>query len=146
MNFSKQIRAFTDKANKNASLVFRLSALNLFSDVIMTSIVGEPGLWKSKPPKGYTGGRYRMNWQASINSPAVGELDATDKTGSKAIAGATGVTSNARIGQRIYLVNNLPYAQGIEDGTASMRGTGKVKLAALKWNRIVKAVTKKVNP
>lgn len=145
MSFSRDIGKFVNKVDKNASIIFRVSAFNVFADIITGSIVGNPSIWVSKPRKGYTGGSYRMNWQTSIGSAASGELDGTDKNDTIAGARAAGATNKARLGQRIYLVNNLPYAKGIEDGTASTRGTGKVRMAALKWNQIVKEVTRKVN-
>ncbi len=144
MSFSSDIEKFAKKVNKSANIVFRVSAFNLFSDVITTSIVGNPDVWKSKAPKGYAGGRYRMNWQATIGRAASGEVDGEDPNNNIAGAKAGSVTNIAKNGQRLYLVNNLPYAKGIEDGTASTRGTGNVRMAILKWDRIVKAVARKV--
>ena len=156
MSFSKQINKFTDKAAGNMDKVVRMSFIEMSSKVIRTSPVGDPERWLynhpqrgyvdflsyREPPEGYTGGRFRANWQASVNSPKSGVVDSVDE--SDAITSYTIAARNK--GQASYwLVNNLPYAKALEDGHSSLRPHGIVKLVTAQWKTIVRNVTKLVN-
>lgn len=142
MSFSGDVGKWIMKVDNNGSKVLRLSAMHIFGDVIQTSIVGNPSLWLNPAPKGYVGGSYRANWQASINNPATSIITDVHKSTE---SDARFMVDRVKLGQGLYLVNNLPYARGIEEGTVSNRGTGHVRIAAMKWKRIVKAFAAKVN-
>ena len=144
MSFSGDIKRFNKKTEKNISRTFRGTALSLFSKVILRTPVGNTSLWKTKyPPKGYVGGRLRGNWQAQINSPASGELDVKDDKGGKTIAKASGVIGKFKIGDSIFLVNNLPYAEPAENGRSTQAPSGMVKVTIAEFNRTVQAQARK---
>jgi len=50
--------------------VTRAISLAALRGVILKTPVGNPDLWKSKPPKGYVGGQFRSFWQANISGSA----------------------------------------------------------------------------
>jgi len=60
-------------------------------------------------------GRLRGNWQCSLNMPLSGEIETG---GGVALSKAQSTTAGAKITDSIYLVNNLPYAQKIENGSS----------------------------
>jgi hypothetical protein len=66
------------------------------------------------------GGRARGNWQATLGSPATGEVATFDRDGASTLAGAVAMAGQAA-GNVFYLTNNLPYIRTLEYG---MYGTG----------------------
>lgn len=101
-DFELSIQNFIKKAKKNPELVVRQVTIKLYSQIIMASPVDT--------------GRFRMNWQASYGSPAVGIIDANDPGGARAIANATNFVMNSSEWDEFRLTNNLPYAEAIEFG------------------------------
>ena len=89
------------------------------------SPVGDASYWKqpNKAPKGYRGGQFRGNWQLGVNEIPMGDLPGRiDPTGIETVAGNIAkIPQMASRGYKFYLVNNLPYALGIEQGTVSPR-------------------------
>ena len=90
-----------------------------------------------KAPEGYVGGRFRGNWQFSIDSPADGELDAVDPSGNAAVAALRAQVSGLTIGQMAYIVNNLPYAIPLEYGHSKQAPHGMVRVTLANFQRIV---------
>lgn len=88
-------------------------------------------------PEGYVGGRFRGNWQFSIDSPADGELDAVDPSGNSAAAALRAQVSGLTIGQTAYIVNNLPYAIPLEYGHSKQAPHGMVRVTLANFQRIV---------
>ncbi|MEI4473571.1 HK97 gp10 family phage protein [Frigidibacter sp. MR17.24] len=125
-SFAKQVAAFTDKAKAKTDLAFRKIALDMFSEVILMSPVDT--------------GRFRGNWQVAIGSVPEGTLQVDDKAGTATISKADAVTKRLVAGQTIYLVNNLPYAQRLEDGYSGQAPAGMVKITVQRFDQIVKAV------
>lgn len=87
--------------------------------------------------QGYVGGRFRGNWQFSIDSPATEELDRIDPSGSQAIAELMGQVQALTIGQTAFIVNNLPYAIPLEYGHSSQAPAGMVRVTLANFQRIV---------
>lgn len=114
-NFAREMRAFTDKTADKLTLAVQKISLEMFSRVILRSPVGNPSLWKDPKP-GYVGGRFRANWQVAIGSVPSGTLELTDATGAATVSKAQAVAMGVQAGQTITLVNNLPYAQRLEEG------------------------------
>ncbi|AXA25644.1 hypothetical protein [Pseudomonas putida] len=87
--------------------------------------------------RGYVGGRFRGNWQFSIDSPATEELDRIDPSGSQAIADLIAQVQALTIGQTAYIVNNLPYAVPLEYGHSTQAPHGMVRVTLAKFQAIV---------
>lgn len=136
-SFSLQIAEFIAKTKANQDLVVRAITAKIDSKLVQRSPVGDAKYWKHKPPPGYTGGRFRANWQLSIGSPTAGVRDLIDKDGSATIAAHGSVINTAKAGDVIYLVNNLPYAIPIEQGWSRQAPVGVVALTVVEFRNIV---------
>jgi len=152
MSFSDDINKFIKKTKRKEALVFRKSALVVMNQIINKTPVGNPDLWDNKElweslgwvTAGYKGGHLRANWQATLNSPANGEIDSVSS--STSVASAKRTTGQAKIGDSIYFVNNLPYAIPIENGHSTKQApAGMVKVSIANWDGIVSTVAKQVN-
>ena len=133
MSFTSDITRFSVFA-KGVSLDTRREAsIALFSAVIQDSPVGNPELWKSqqskpikdrKGPNGYTGGRFRANWICTINHPAIGTVNSVKFDNVENMIQTIKTLSDD---QPLFLANNLPYAQTLEDGHSTQAPQGFVK-------------------
>lgn len=131
MSFSDDLRRFEDKTLNKMRRAVRKITLDAFSNVIMMSPV------KS--------GRFRGNWQAAIGSAPSGTVEAVDETGAIVIAKVAGVTEGMEPGDVVYLVNNLPYAQRLEDGYSTTQApNGMVKLTVQRFQPIAEAVIRQI--
>lgn len=115
MSFKSQINKFKDKAEKAATNIFRGTALSLFGRIVTRTPVDT--------------GRLRLNWQSSINRPATNIVEG--QTNSDATIGT------AKIGDSIFIVNNLPYAQRIENGWSMQAPSGMVAVTVAEFKQIV---------
>lgn len=87
--------------------------------------------------KGYVGGRFRGNWQFSIDTPADGVLDQIDVSGNVSVAVLRTQVQSLTIGQTAYLVNNLPYAVPLEYGHSKQAPGGMVRVTLARFQHIV---------
>lgn len=141
-DFDRQYKvAVTNILAKNDKAL-RAIALELFGAIIKDTPVGNPSLWKSKPPPGYVGGRLRGNWQTDVGSPKQGTLDIRDPSGSASLATLLAKSQAFRSGTTIYLTNNLPYAKAIEDGHSKQRPAGMVKVNVVRFQSVVSKVVR----
>lgn len=123
MSFDGDIRRFNEKVTKAATNIFRGTALGLFKNIIKRTPVDT--------------GRLRANWQAEINSIPTDVVKATDKPGGKTIAAAQAETGKAKLGDSIFLINNLEYAEVIENGDRTHLPQGMVKRTVAEFKSIV---------
>lgn len=93
--------------------------------------------------QGYVGGRFRGNWQFSIDSPATGELDVVDRSGNETIAQLKAQVAALTIGQTAYIVNNLPYAIPLEYGHSTQAPSGMVRVTLDRFQGIVDEAIRK---
>lgn len=126
MDFGDQIAAFADKAEAKLDLAVRKISLELFSRVILKTPV--------------LSGRLRGNWQVAVGTVPNGTLDLEDKSGTATISAATAATSGLAAGDVIFLVNNLPYAQRIEDGYSKKAPAGMVGLSVQEFQQIAEQI------
>ena len=85
-------------------------------------------------------GRFRGNWQVGIGRIPTGTLDLNDKTGQATISKAQAAALSLEAGQSITLVNNLPYAQRLEDGWSAQAPAGMVALTVQDFQEIARQV------
>jgi hypothetical protein len=145
MSFKKDIERFNMAFEDDVSKVMRGVGLSMLQRIVMRTPVGNPSNWKvKKAPKGYAGGRLKANWQASINIKPRSKLKTRDKTGDKTIANGNRNIGRYDIGDSIYIVNNLPYAQAIEDGHSTTQApAGMVKVSVQEFVREVNKQARK---
>ena len=111
MSFSSDVKRFNEKAEKAAEGIFRGTALSLFSKVIARTPVDT--------------GRARMNWMAGLNHPGAGRF--------------TRVVATAKLGDSIFLTNNLPYIEALEYGSSKQAPAGMVRVTASEFKQVVRA-------
>lgn len=88
--------------------------------------------------KGYVGGRFRGNWQVTINQPAIGETGRVDPQGSETLsAGNAAISAYTIADQSVWMTNNVPYAMRLEYGHSSQAPQGMVRLVAAEFQQIV---------
>lgn len=136
--FAKMLKAAGDKAE----LVVKKSAFEVMNAVEEKSPVGDPTLWdeSSLPaPPGYTGGRFRANWNLSIGSIDASTTEDIDKTGEAALARAQGKIEGYKMGDKVFITNSLPYAQRLEyEGWSSQAPGGMVRITAMEFEQYVR--------
>lgn len=87
-------------------------------------------------------GRLRGNWQVGLNSRPQDLLTAPDKSGRGTTAKAQTTIGRAKARDRISIMNNLPYANPIEDGSSKQAPQGMVKVTVKEFRGIVDETVK----
>jgi len=106
-NFTINLAKIIEQAKENGAAIARKIALELETRVILKTPVDT--------------GMLRNRWSVSLNSIDNAEYGA-DKTGQESISRALGELSSFKLGDTIWITNNLPYMQNIEFG---LYGKGK---------------------
>ncbi|MBX8835025.1 hypothetical protein [Enterobacter sp. Y17] len=98
-----------------------------------------------KAPPGYTGGRFRGNWQVSFDAPTTDETGRVDKTGNLTKAAGSYTLSLFKVGMKaIYFCNNVPYAYRLEMGHSSQAPGGMVRITAAEFQRFFEEAVREV--
>lgn len=138
MSFSVDLRNFVNKTNDKTEAVVKRIVAGVAQSVIEMSPVGDASYWESPPPKGYIGGRFRGNWDYGFNSLPTSVFETIDPSGQTSLGRTVGGLNNQKATGGIhYIVNNLPYAQALEDGWSRQAPQGMVGLTVLRFNQIV---------
>jgi len=141
--FALSLAKFAEKAPEQARTVVRKVALETLTRVVMRTPVGNPTLWKGKPPAGYVGGRLRANWFVSVGAPNTTTGAAPDKTGQVAINRGQATIGAADGLQPIYLMNSLPYVREIEyEGHSRQAPAGMVRITVTEFQTMVDAIAR----
>ncbi len=114
MSFENDLKRAKEQMFDKMSKIVRGGAVGAFNAIIVSSPVDT--------------GRFRGNWQASINTPKLDTLFGSVPKGEK-ITQVTDTESNTNgftLNDILYLTNNLPYAQRLENGWSQKRGSGWV--------------------
>lgn len=89
-----------------------------------------------KAPPGYTGGRFRGNWQVSFDARTTDETGRVDKAGHLTMAAGNVTLGLFKVGVRdIYFCNNVPYSYRLEMGHSSQAPGGMVRITAAEFQR-----------
>lgn len=98
-----------------------------------------------KAPPGYTGGRFRGNWQISFDTPTTDETGRIDKTGDLTKAAGNYTLSLFKVGMKaIYFCNNVPYAYPLEMGHSTQAPGGMVRITAAEFQRFFEEAVREV--
>lgn len=98
-----------------------------------------------KAPPGYTGGRFRGNWQVSFDAPTTEENGRIDKTGDLTKAAGNYTLSLFKVGMSsIYFCNNVPYAYPLEMGHSTQAPGGMVRITAAEFQRFFNEAIREV--
>lgn len=123
MSFSNKVGQFNDKAVKAGTKIFQKTSFDMFAKIMKRTPVDT--------------GRARNNWQMKVNRAPRSILGGEDKSGSKALSQAQNETNKIELGKTVYIVNNLPYAPILEDGSSSQAPQGMVKITVAEFKNIV---------
>lgn len=143
-SFALDIRRFVEKTKDRADQAVHTIVANIAAEIDFRSPVGDATYWKSPPPKGYVGGRFRANWQLGVGSVDVATTMATDRspknreTGGTTTRGIVASIPAQAAGKVYYLSNSLPYAQRIENGWSRQAPSGVVGLTQVRFQQIVR--------
>lgn len=96
MGFDADLRKAKKELEDKVSKIFTLTTVDVMNAVVLMSPVDT--------------GRFRSNWQPTVNAPATGELPISSSL--PAIAALLGETTLQDI---MYLTNNLAYAETLVD-------------------------------
>lgn len=113
--FKSQLEAFKRKTVSKLEMAVREIISLTYTQVVQGSPVDT--------------GLFRGNWQTSIGSPIDFPIEMLDKTGAASIENMESILGALALGQTSYMTNNVPYAQGLEDGNSTQAPNGMVKLA-----------------
>lgn len=121
--FSDQVAEYGEMAMERYDQVRRASILELFSLVIQRSPVDT--------------GRFRGNWQTTLNNGASGTLAREDKGGTEATAEI--LANMGTMLDVVYMTNNLAYSDALERGYSAQAPNGMVGRSIIQWKDIVSA-------
>jgi len=121
MSFKLDLKKFNKKTTHITEEVFKGTVIGLFNKVVSRTPVKT--------------GRLRKSWRPTINSPSV----SLKKANGDAIITKV---SQAKLGDSIFLVNNLPYAQKIEAGkpnagSSNQAPAGMVRVTVAEYQKII---------
>ena len=118
------------KANTDAETFIRKVTIDLFGRVIARSPVDT--------------GRFRANWQCTLDAAATTPTASTDKDGLSTTDTMTDAVMAFPVGRVSYLSNALDYAYRLEyDGWSKQAPMGMIRLTAREFDSAVQgAVTK----
>lgn len=111
--FNIDLRKFGELTDRQALQVFRKIALDLDTSVVLDTPVDE--------------GRARGNWFPSINIPS-NEMDEEALGESKSLARIGPTVARAKLGDVIWMTNNLPYIIPLENGHSGQAPEGMVEV------------------
>jgi hypothetical protein len=123
--WSVPIDELVARSKERIDQIVRVATMQLFYQVVMRSPVDT--------------GRFRANWNFSINRPDTSTTESTDK--SRGVAEAQKAL-NYGAGQVVYLTNALPYAYRLEHGWSKQAPAGMVKVSATEFTRWVQQAAK----
>lgn len=111
MAFADDVKRFALDVRGESDKVVRTATLELFSGIIKSTPVDT--------------GRARGNWQTSVGQPQGGTLE---RTGMEAALTEVQATVPEGAGQLVYLSNNLPYIERLENGWSQQAPIGMVRI------------------
>lgn len=100
--FEDDVRKFERKTDRKLKLVVRKVMLEIISKIILKTPVDK--------------GTLRANWQLAIGNVPNGTLELNDIEGIATVARADANSLGYKLGETIYLANNLPYVRTVEEG------------------------------
>jgi len=140
MSFALDLRRAVSNIKEGTEKTIKGTLFSLSARIIKDTPVGNPSLWKNKPPKGYVGGALRANWQANINTTATNPLTIIDRGGDTTVASVLEKINALEIGDKFFLVNPLPYALPVEFGWSSQSPTGMVRVNVAQTQQVIDAL------
>lgn len=130
-SFTQQLQQFAAKAGKRADDLVGNVTVEFARRLDMRSPVGDATYWKNPPPKGYVGGRFRGNWQLGVGVVPSGETGRIDPSGADTLSAIIASVPEHPSGLILYLANNSPYGEELENGHSRQAPTGLLGITAM---------------
>ena len=127
--FSGVLNNFAKESAEKQDKVFRRSAFRLAAQVDVRSPVDK--------------GTFRANWIGSFGTADSSTFDSASRD---SVGIVLQLLSSSKPSETsvFYYVNNLPYAQRLEDGYSAQAPNGMVALTARNWSRYVKEEARRI--
>ncbi|WNW10126.1 HK97 gp10 family phage protein [Pseudomonas sp. DTU_2021_1001937_2_SI_NGA_ILE_001] len=130
-SFAESLRQFQGQTLADMDEVFRKVMIQIGTSVIMLSPVDT--------------GRFRGNWQFTVDQPASASLDNYDQAGHDTVARLVADVQDLTYGQTAYLVNNLIYSIPLEYGHSQQAPTGMVRITKERFQEFVDQALREVS-
>lgn len=115
MSFEKSLSIAVDMEEEINKEV-RKTSFNLFSRLMIVMPIGNPDLWQSPAPAGYTGGQARGNWFISTASP-IRKIEPDRRQTEAETSAKVSIASAKNIKYpTLILSNNMPYIEELNRG------------------------------
>lgn len=155
-SFAIDMQKFVKKCKDNAHAVVAATMMDITTSIIERSPVGNPSNWEGWEKgsigansdhwlvksgfvvEGYSGGRFRANWQLGIGMKPVGTIDDVDKSGEKTKGKLHAAIPTDAAGRVYYLTNNLPYAWPLEEGHSKQAPAGMVAITVTEFEDYIR--------
>ena len=135
--FALQVSEFAKLAERNANLIVRKVAIDIFARVVMRTPVDS--------------GRARGNWQINVGAAPSGAIARTDKQekgsppGPALASAALAAVATFEAGPDIYIVNNLPYINRLEyEGYSTQAPAGMVRVTVAEYQGLIAKAVEEV--
>lgn len=129
-SFSAQIKSFVEQTKDEMTELFQNVVIAVGTSVIKISPVDT--------------GRFRGEWQFTIDAPAQTQNGRVDPSGNEAIADVVDGALLLQIGQTAWLVNLLPYAIPLEYGHSDQAPNGMVRITVARFQEIVRKEAERI--
>ena len=145
MTFTLELQKFAAKTGAKMDELVEDVVGYTITQIDKRSPVGNPALWKSPPPAGYVGGRFRGNWQLGVGTVPAGVVARVDPGGLATVTAAIGEIPTDAAGRVYFYVNNLPYAQRLEHGYSTQAPAGIVGLTLIDAGARAESTARELN-
>lgn len=112
MSFESDMQRIIQQTNVRMNTFVRYIIMGVMREVVRKSPVDT--------------GRFKGNWQYGMDSMPSGELSTVDPSGSFTLNAIMRQIPSEAVGHVHYIVNNLPYAQALEDGHSTQSPPGNM--------------------
>lgn len=121
-SFSLDVSKWAAQTTADIATVVRKTTLDMFGRIIMRSPVDT--------------GRFRNNWYASIGKPSGSANEGTDPSGAGSLARVNAAAIEYKLGDTIWMSNNLKYAWRLETGWSKQAPAGMVAITVAEFQSI----------
>lgn len=142
MSFASDLAAFRERTVAKVEASIRAAIIDTGERVIELSPLGDPALWKRKPPADYSPGQFRSNWNYGLDGV---NITTRPETKAREVHGLDAMPA-ALIGHVHYISNSLPYAMALEWGhsTQAPAPAGVVGRLVVELPQIAEAAARRV--
>lgn len=129
-DFMSVIDTWIEETEQHIDRILRTLIINIGESVVELSPVDT--------------GRFKGNWQMTVNSPATASLLRYDKSGSITLADIRAKANTFTAGEVAYIQNHVLYGHDLEYGS-SRQSEGMVRITKMNFLRLLDDAIKKSN-